>query len=157
MALGHSPQFQTEPTSEAARARRLRQVRVTAADIEEIQEICLSALHAADLYGTSIQQISLREPKLTRGGLIVRGYLKGYFTDYSLKAPGPMRQALEDLGFVVGKNFGQDGIIVTGWDPWHYEGQQLTSQRVRVRVRELQEVEQELVELEASDVQVHNS
>lgn len=157
MALERSPQFQIEPTSEEARARRVRQVRVTAADIEEIREICLSALQAADLSLYVIQQIALRELKLTRGGLIVRGFLKSFSRDHSDKAPQPMRQALEDLGFVVGKDFGQDGIIVTGWDPQHYEGDQLTSQRVRIRVRELQDVEQELLELEASDVQVRGT
>jgi hypothetical protein len=143
-------------TAEEAQARRERQVRVTAADIQEIQEICLSALQAADI-GFAIQHIALREAKLTRGGLIVRGFVKSYSTDYSNKAPRPMRQALEDLGFVVGKDFGQDGVIVTGWDPQHYEGTQLTPQRVRIRVRELQEVEQELLELEASDVQVRGA
>ncbi|MFE9247063.1 hypothetical protein [Nocardiopsis sp. NPDC006938] len=149
MSPGLTPQSQTEE----ARARRVRQVRVTAADIEEIKEICLSALQAADI-GYAIQHIALREAKLTRGGLIVRGFVKSYSSEYSDKTPRPMRQALEDLGFVVSKDFGKDGIIVTGWDPHHYEGTQLTSHRVRIRVRELQEVEQELLELEASEVQV---
>lgn len=135
-------------------------MRVTAADTEEIKSICQSALEAIDtkrgVYIGSVK-VAVREAKLTRGGLIVRGSIQDTYEDHSEEAPQPMLTALTNLGFVVSGQFGSDGVIVTGWDPQHYEGDQLTSQRVRVRVRELQEVEQELLELEASDVQVRNS
>lgn len=140
-----------------AQARRIRQVRVTAADVEEIREICLSALQAMDSYSMNLKQVTISETKLTRGGLIVRGFLKSFATDYSDKAPAEMRRALEDLGFVVDKNFGRDGVIVTGWDPRHYEGDQLTAARVQVRVTELREVHEELLELEASQVDVRDA
>ncbi|QUX26364.1 hypothetical protein [Nocardiopsis changdeensis] len=143
--------------AQQAQARRIRQVRVTAADIPEIKSICLSALHAMNPPGISLQRIAISEAKLTRGGMIVRGFLHGYTIDYSDKAPAEMRRALEDLGFVVGKNFGRDGVIVTGWDPRHYEGDQLTAARVQVRVTELREVHEELLELEASQVDVRDA
>ncbi|MEU4286365.1 hypothetical protein [Nocardiopsis dassonvillei] len=135
-------------------------MRITAADTAEAKSICQSALEAINTrYQGYIGQVkvAVRETKLTRGGLIVRGSIRDDYEDYSDRASNPMKTALTNLGFVVSDHFGRDGVIVTGGDPQHYEGDQLTSQRVRVRVRELQEVEQELLELEASDVQVRNS
>lgn len=145
---------------EESQARRERQVRITAADVEEVADICQSALEAITTKGQGFLgqvQVAVRETKLTRGGLIVRGAIHDKYDDRSEKGQNPMLTALGDLGFVVSKTFGRDGVIVTGWDPQHYEGEQLTSQRVRVRVRELQEVEQDLLELEASDVRVRDS
>lgn len=156
----HQLQEWQKEQEEQAQARRERQVRITAADVEEVKSICQSALEAIDtrLQGFIGQvTVAVRETKLTRGGLIVRGSIRDTYNDRSDKAPDPMLTALTNLGFVVSDTFGRDGVIVTGWDPYHYEGAQLTSQRVRIRVRELQDVEQELLELEASDVQVRDS
>ncbi|MFE6309321.1 hypothetical protein [Nocardiopsis sp. NPDC057823] len=75
----------------------------------------------------------------------------------SEKAQGPMRSALRSLGFMVSDTFGRDGVIVTGWDPRHYEGDQLTAARVQVRVTELQEVHEDLLELETSQVDVRDA
>ncbi|WP_017590795.1 hypothetical protein [Nocardiopsis ganjiahuensis] len=137
-------------------ARRIRQVRVTAVDVPEIKSICLSALHAMDSSLLSLEKVQISEAKLTRGGVVIRGFLHSHAIDHSTKAPAAMRSALENLGFVVDKNFGTDGVIVTGWDPLHYEGDQLTAGRVKVRVTELQEVHEDLLELEASQVDVHD-
>lgn len=153
-------QEQQREIEDQAQARRERQVRITADDVDEVKSICQSALEAINTkFGGYLPpvKVSVRETKLTRGGLIVRGAIHDKYSDHSTKAPNPMLTALTNLGFVVSDIFGSDGVIVTGWDPQHYEGDQLTSQRVRVRVRELQDVEQELLELEASDVQVRDS
>lgn len=137
-----------------ARARRERQIRMTAADIDEVKAICESALAAIGVKKSSSRgpvKTRVREVRLTRGGLIIRGAVYGYVRDLSIRAPLAMRRALEDLGFVLGNDFGRDGVIVTGWDPWHYEGDQLTLQRVRTRVRELRELERGLLKLESSE------
>ncbi len=135
---------------EAQRARRERQVRVTKADLSEIQGICEAALRAASLpHGGRIHKADVTEIRLTRGGLVLRGTaIDTVGANYRVVAQKAMRRELIALGFVVEKDFGADGIIVTGWDPEHYEGDQLTVERIDARIEELLQVRRELLALE---------
>ena len=141
---------------EAAQAQRERQVRITRADVEEVKSICLTAREAADVgsYHQTGQEVT--EAKLTRGGLIIRGVINA--TDNSGWVPKDyllfgtawkaMRAELEKLGYLVAEDFGQDGFIVTGWDPLTYEGTQLSPERIDERIAELQQIRAEVVEFQ---------
>ncbi|WP_160051260.1 hypothetical protein [Nocardiopsis sp. FR26] len=138
---------------DAAQAQRERQVRITRADVEEVKSICLTALEAADVgYGYRKTDQEITEAKLTRGGLIIRGVI--HATDTSLWSPKSyrcfgdaqkaMRAELQKLGYLVAEDFGQDGLIVTGWDPLTYEGTQLSPERIDERIAELQQIRAEV-------------
>ncbi|WDZ90553.1 hypothetical protein [Nocardiopsis sp. HUAS JQ3] len=141
--------------AEAAQAQRERQVRITKADLEEIEGICSSALASASLDGgLRPRKHEMTELRLTRSGLIVRGVIHASmgsgFSSYLCygDAQSAMRDRLVDLGFLVPKLFGRDGLVVTGWDPQYYEGSQLTPERIDVRIAELQEIRREVVAME---------
>ncbi|MFE7462283.1 hypothetical protein ACWFMI_25155 [Nocardiopsis terrae] len=147
---------QRRAQEEAAQAQRERQVRITRADIEEVKSICLTALEAANVgsYHQTSQEVT--EAKLTRGGLIIRGVINatdtgGWFPkDYLLfgTARKAMRAELRKLGYLIADDFGQDGFIVTGWDPLTYEGTQLSPERIDERITELQQIRAEVVEFQ---------
>lgn len=110
-----------QSAEKAARMERL--IPVTAADHEEVTQICVSAL--ADAYG------SVTESRLTRGGIVVSGG-----TVYSTPTQ-VMRTALESVGYVLGDDFSRKAVVVIGWDPARYSGPQMTVARIDDRIDEL--------------------
>jgi hypothetical protein len=151
-----------KPIDTTEQARRERRVRITKADIGEITGICISALEASPRRGMDTKK-RIIETRLTRSGLIVRGAIEANFSSFPERAQAAMRERLTDLGFLVSGNFGEDGVVITGWDPQYYEGAQLTPQRIDERIAELQEIRRQVVEMQeepagrsmALDVQEH--
>lgn len=132
--------------AEAARARRERQIRIARDDVEEVEGICDSALKAAH---TAVpvdgSHTGVTETRMTRGGLIVRGRVVDVH-GRSRSGKRTMRAQLGAVGYVADEDFGADGVVVTGWDPEHYEGSQLTVERIDARMEELLGVRRFLLE-----------
>ncbi|MDF5758764.1 hypothetical protein [Spongiactinospora sp. TRM90649] len=121
--------------SELKAAQRESLIRVSDADLNEVTAICTSAL--AGWYGT------LLDATVTRGGIVVRGA-----GTIGLSAAKAMRRALESVGYVIGDDFGFDGVMVIGFDPGRYSGPQLTVARIDDRIEELLALRAELLESE---------
>jgi hypothetical protein len=100
-----------------------RRIPVTAADHDDVTQICTAALD--DAFGR------VTESRLTRGGIVVSG------TCIVGTPPQIMRRALESVGYVLGDDFGRNAVVVIGWDPARYSGAQMTVARIDVRLEEL--------------------
>lgn len=128
--------FFTRKNDEFKPAQQERRIPITADDLSEVTRVCDSALAAA--LG------DVTDSQVTRGGIVVRGTaILGH------GACQVMRTALESVGYVLGDDFGRNGVVVIGWDPARYSGAQMTVARIDDRIDELLALRGQLLESES--------